>query len=91
VADRYAVRFRVAHVFERRLFALGYLAVVVITSLLYAHPVGRYAWAAVQASLVYLLFVYATHQRLRPWCPRCGNGGQEWTVPTTPSPVSTHH
>ena len=87
---RYAVRFRVAHLFERKLYALAYLTLVFGSSLLYGHPVGRYGWATVQASLVYLLLVYVTHQRLQPWCPYCRNGGDERTVPTTPTPVSSH-
>jgi hypothetical protein len=89
VADRYAVRFRVAHLFESRLFALCYLGAVAGSSFLYSHPVGRYGWAVAQASLVYLLLVYVTHQRLQPWCPHCKNGGEEQTAPTTPSPVFT--
>ncbi|MDT4989025.1 MAG: hypothetical protein QOI74_3119 [Micromonosporaceae bacterium] len=89
VAGRYAVRFRVAHLFERKLFALCYLTTVVGSALLYFHPIARYGWAAVQASLIYLLLVYVTHQRLQPWCPHCRNGGQEQTTPTTPSPVTT--
>jgi hypothetical protein len=88
-AARYARRFKVAHLFEHRLFALGYLAGIVGTSLLYGDPVGRYAWAAAQLSLVYLLMVYVTHQRLRPWCPHCRNGGEERATPVTPSPVSS--
>jgi hypothetical protein len=89
VASRYAVRFRIAHLFERRLFAVCYLGAVVGSSFLYAHPVGRYAWAVTQASLVYLLQVYVTHQRLQPWCPYCKQGGDERTVPNTPTPIST--
>jgi hypothetical protein len=89
-AVRYGLRFLVAHMFERRAFAFGYLAVVVGSSFLYGHPVGRYGWAAVEASLVYLLFVYVTHQRLQPWCPYCGNGGEELAAPVTPTPVSSH-
>jgi hypothetical protein len=90
VAHRYALRFRVAHLFESKLFALCYLAALVGSSLLASHPVGRYGWAVAEASLVYLLLVYVTHQRLQPWCPHCKNGGEEQTTPTTPSPVSTH-
>jgi hypothetical protein len=89
VAGRYALRFRIAHLFERKLFAVCYLAAVVGSAFLATHPVGRYGWAVAEASLIYLLFAYVTHQRLRPWCPHCANGGQEQTVPTTPSPVST--
>ncbi len=89
VASRYGLRFRVAHLFERRLFALGYLVALSVSSLLYSDPVGRYAWAAALASLVYLLLVYVTHQRLQPWCPRCRNGGEEHTAPTVPDPLSS--
>jgi hypothetical protein len=89
VAGRYAVRFRVAHLFERKLFAVCYLGTVAGSSLLAAHPVGRYGWAAVEASLVYLLLAYVTHQRLQPWCPHCRNGGEELMAPTTPTPVTT--
>jgi hypothetical protein len=89
VAHRYAWRFRVAHLFENRVLAVGYLGVVLGSSLLYTHPVGRYAWAAVQATLVYLLLVYMTHQRLQPWCPRCRDGGEELAAPTAPSPVTS--
>ena len=90
VAARYAVRFRIAHLFESKLFALCYLAGLVGSSFLYSHPVGRYGWALAQGSLVYLLLVYVTHQRLQPWCPHCRNGGEEQAAPTTPSPVTTH-
>ncbi|HKT05034.1 MAG TPA: hypothetical protein VJT31_36425 [Rugosimonospora sp.] len=89
VAARYGLRFRAAHLFERKLLALGYLATVVGSAILSANPAGRYAWALSQASLVYLLLVYVTHQRLQPWCPYCGNGGEENTTPSTPSPLST--
>jgi hypothetical protein len=89
VASRYSVRFRVAHAFARKLFAFCYLAAVLGSSFLYSHPVGRYGWAVAEASLGYLVLVYVTHQRLQPWCPYCKNGGEERTVPTTPSPVFT--
>lgn len=89
VASRYAARFRVAHLFESKLSALLYLAVLVGLSTLYTDPVGRYGWAAAQASLVYLLLAYVAHQRLQPWCPRCRNGGEEQTAPAVPTPVST--
>lgn len=88
-AARYARRFTVAHLFENRLLAVGYLAGIVGTSLLSSDPVGRYVWATAEASLVYLLVVYVTHQRLQPWCPRCGHGGEERSAPVTPSPVSS--
>ena len=46
MAVRYARRLRVAHLFERKWLVVGYLAAVAACSLLYGHPVGRYAWAA---------------------------------------------
>ena len=61
----------------------------IIAALLSTHPVGRYGWAAVQATLAYLLFVYVTHQRLQPWCPKCRNGGEEVRAPIRPvSPLT---
>ena len=89
VASRYGARFRVAHFFERKVFAGLYLAAVAASSFFGFHPAGKYPWAAVQASLGYLLLVYATHQRLQPWCPFCKNGGEEQSTPTSPAPVST--
>ncbi len=89
VASRYRIRFRVAHLFESRLFAVGYLTVLTGSALLAGDPVGRYVWAAAEASLVYLLLVYVTHQRLQPWCPYCKHGGEEQRAPTSPDPVST--
>jgi hypothetical protein len=90
VAARYTTRFRIAHLFERKLYAGGYLGLVIGSAFLYTHPVGRYGWAAIVASLVYLLQAYVTHQRLQPWCPRCKNGGEEVVAaPTAPTPVST--
>jgi hypothetical protein len=89
VASRYGLRFRVAHLFERKALAIAYLAALVGSAVLGAHPVGRYAWAAAQASLIYLLFVYLTHQRLQPWCPQCRQGGADQIAPTRPNPVSS--
>jgi len=88
VASRYRVRFRVAHLFESKLFALGYLAVVAGSSFFYDNPVGKYPAAVVEASLAYLLFAYVTHQRLQPWCPHCKHGGEEQITPVTPTPVT---
>jgi hypothetical protein len=89
VAARYTTRFRVAHLFERKLLAVGYLGAVLASGALSTHSLGRYAWAVAQASLVYLLVAYVTHQRLQPWCPQCKQGGEEMTAPTRPTPVST--
>ena len=88
VAARYRVRFRVAHLFEHRPLAVGYLGAVLATALLAEHPVGRYVWAASQASLGYLLFVYVAHRRFQPWCPRCRTGGSDLVASTPPKPVS---
>ena len=88
-AGRYGRRFRVAHLFQTRFFAACYLAVVAGSFVLYSDPVGRFGTALVESSLVYLLFVYVTHQRLQPWCPYCRHGGgDDETTPVTPDPVS---
>lgn len=89
VASRYSLRFRVAHLFESKLLAGLYLAVVLASALLSTHPIGRYGWAAVQATLAYLLFVYVTHQRLQPWCPQCRNGGSEIHAPAEPVTINS--
>ena len=89
VAERYRMRFRVAHLFEHKPLVIGYLGAVLMTALLAGHPIGRYAWAAAQASLVYLLFVYVTHRRLQPWCPGCRQGGSDLIAPVRPNPVSS--
>jgi hypothetical protein len=89
VAARYRLRFRIAHLAERKPIAFGYLALVAVASFVYPHPIGRFAAAAAQASLAYLLVVYATHQRLQPWCPGCENGGEESLAPVIPLPVSS--
>jgi hypothetical protein len=91
VAARYRLRFRVAHLFEHRPLAIGYLGAVLATALLADHPIGRYAWATAQGSLVYLLFVYVTHRRLQPWCPGCRQGGTDVVAPAPPNPVSSGH
>ncbi|MFG1607317.1 hypothetical protein [Actinoplanes sp. NPDC049265] len=89
VAGRYRLRFRVAHLFERKAFVALYLLVVAGSALLSTHPVGRYGWAAVQATMAYLLFVYVTHQRLQPWCPKCRNGGEETRAPIQPVSINS--
>ncbi len=85
VAGRYAVRFRVAHLFESRLFALCYLGALVGSSLLYSHPVGRYGWAVAEA---------LARRRLR--CPRVsdrpsrmGGAGREAPPPEHPGSGSS--
>jgi hypothetical protein len=90
VASKYGFRFRIAHLFERKLYAFGYLGLVVGSGVFSTHPIAKYGWAAVQASLVYLLLVYITHQRLQPWCPMCKHGGEEISAPTRPTPVSSN-
>ena len=89
VASRYGLRFRVAHLFERKAPAIAYLTALLGSAVLSVHPVGRYAWAAAQASLIYLLFVYVTHQRMQPWCPQCRQGGSHQVTPARPNPVSS--
>ncbi len=74
-AARYRRRFATTHAgSDLKLVAL-YLAVLVASNLLLTIPHGRWVWAAIQASMMYLITSYATHRRLQPWCPWCSDGG----------------
>ena len=74
-AARYRRRFAVTHAgSDLRLVAL-YLAVLLGSTMLLSVPHGRWAWAAIQTSIIYLILACSTHSRLQPWCPWCSNGG----------------
>lgn len=87
-------RFVVTHLgSDRRALAAYLLALVVSNVLLLPGPgtaqtVGRFGWAAVQVTLIYLVVCYTTHRRLQPWCPECqgrGPGDEERLSDPTPS------
>jgi hypothetical protein len=50
-----------------------------------------FVFAAVNASLLYLLYAYEVHQKLQPWCPKCGEGGEEVSVPPRKIPLGSSH
>ena len=74
-AARYRRRFALTHAgTDLRLVAL-YLLVLLGSNMLLMVPHGRWAWAAIQTSMIYLILAYSTHRRLQPWCPWCSDGG----------------
>jgi hypothetical protein len=80
-ADRKAARFWVAHNGSEMRYVAPYLAVVLGSSFAYDY-IGKWVWAAIQATLVYLVLAQVTHRRLQPWCPWCRGGGDD--VPELP-------
>jgi hypothetical protein len=71
----------VTHLGSDRRVVAGYLLMLVFANVLLlpgpgmAQTLGRYAWAGVQATLIYLVVCHNTHRRLQPWCPECEGGG----------------
>jgi hypothetical protein len=74
-ASHYRMRFALAHAGSRPWVVVGYLAVLLGSSYFLVVPHGRWIWAAVQASMVYLISAHSTHRRLQPWCPWCSDSG----------------
>jgi len=90
-AERYAARFRVAHLGSERRYVLGYLVVLLGANFIPGRA-GLLIWSLVELSMVYLILAYSTHRKLQPWCPQCqGGGGQERERPDVPSPDPEHH
>ena len=88
LAARYKYRFLLAHAGGKPRFFVPYL-IVLIGSSFEMDVIGRYAWAAIQLTMIYLILAQATHRRLQPWCPQCQGGGGGEDVPETP-PVLPH-
>ncbi|MGN6607883.1 MAG: hypothetical protein ACTHMS_12850 [Jatrophihabitans sp.] len=80
-AERKKWRFWLAHNGSEMRFVGPYLAVVLGSSFAYDY-IGKWVWAAIQASLIYLVLAQVTHRRLQPWCPWCRSGGDG--VPESP-------
>ena len=72
-AQKLRRRFWMAHTGAEPRFLLPYMAVLVGANFA-TTQVGRYGWAAVQLSMIWLLLSYATHRKLQPWCPWCSDG-----------------
>jgi hypothetical protein len=94
VAARQFRRFAVTHLGADARAVVGYLVVLLGSSVLLAEPgllpgaSGEYVWAAVQSTMVYLVLCYSAHRRLQPWCPWCsGDGGGEHRDTDTPRPA----
>jgi hypothetical protein len=87
-AQRYGRRFRVAHLGTNMRVVVLYLGILLGSNWLLTVPYGRFAWAAIQSSMIYLITAHATHRRLQPWCPACsgGGGGEEPFVPEPERP-----
>jgi hypothetical protein len=79
--ERHKWRFWVAHDGSEMRFVVPYLAVVFGSSFVVDY-IGKWTWAAIQATLVYLVLAQVTHRRLQPWCPWCRSGGD--SVPESP-------
>lgn len=81
VATRYRRRFALTHLGSNMRVVAAYLVVLIGSNfvLLDAHllpaTMGRYVWAAIQATMIYLVLSYSTHRKLQPWCGICNGGG----------------
>jgi hypothetical protein len=89
VAAAYRYRFATAHANRRTI--VSYLVVLIGANVLLVaggQP-GRYLWALIQLSMVYLVLAYSSHRRFQPWCPQCrndGGGGDSWIDAPEPTP-----
>ena len=75
LAQRHARKFATAHAGSNLKIAVPYLVVLLGSNLLLALPFGRWPWAVIQASMIYLISAHAAHRKLQPWCPWCSDGG----------------
>jgi hypothetical protein len=76
-AARFKTRLRLAHQASNPYYLVPYLVVLIGSNFLTSQP-GRYLWAAVQATMIYLILSNTTHRKLQPWCSWCsGDGGGE--------------
>lgn len=93
-AARCGRRFALAHLGSDRRFVVGYLVVligsnfVLLDTTALPASAGRWLWAAIQSTMIYLILAYSTHRKLQPWCPQCRDGGGGTDV-DAPEPVPT--
>lgn len=73
-ASKYHRRFWAVHAGSNPWILGPYLVALVGTNFLMS-PLGRIAWAVMQASMVFLILSHTTHRRLQPWCGWCSGGG----------------
>jgi hypothetical protein len=95
-AQRFRRRLALAHLGTARRALIAYVLVIVAFDLLLVLApaellsLASYAWAGVQSTLIYLVLSHATHRRLQPWCPRCGEeGGGSGADTPDPLPVDS--
>jgi hypothetical protein len=88
LANRYRFRFRLAHLGGEPRFFIPYL-IVLIGASFEMNVIGRWPWAAIQLTMIYLIMAQSTHRRLQPWCPECQGGGGGVDELETP-PVLPH-
>ena len=95
LAVRYKHRFAVAHLAQNRALTVAYLLALLASNFVLLNPsvlpdpLGRYVWALVQTTMIYLILASATHRKLQPWCPQCKGGGGEKEDVDAPEPVPT--
>lgn len=98
VAARYRRRLAVAHIGSDLRITAAYLIVLIASSpvllntKLLPTPMAQLVWAAIQASMIYLVLSYRTHRKLQPWCPQCrgGDGGHDHVDAPEPVPTGSH-
>jgi hypothetical protein len=88
-ASRFKRRFWMAHNLSDAKFMVPYLVVLICSNFATSTTIGRWAWALIQLSMVYLVLSYSTHRKLQPWCPWCSGGGGGEHVEDLP-PVLPH-
>ncbi|MGX7679328.1 hypothetical protein ACSMXN_10565 [Jatrophihabitans sp. DSM 45814] len=75
MAQRYQRRFYTAHAGTNLKLVVPYLIVLLGSNYLLTLSGGRWLWALVQGSMIYLIASHSTHRKLQPWCPWCSDGG----------------
>jgi hypothetical protein len=74
-AHRHRRKFATAHAGTNAKIVVPYLIVLLGSNFLLTVPGGRWPWAVVQASMIYLISAHSMHRKLQPWCPWCSEGG----------------
>jgi hypothetical protein len=74
-AVRYRRRFALTHAGTNPRVVVPYLLVLLGSNALLVWPAGRWIWAPVQLSMIYLVLAQSTHGKYQPWCPGCASDG----------------
>jgi high-affinity Fe2+/Pb2+ permease len=73
--QRYRRRFAVTHAASNPKILIPYLIILLGSNALLMVSGGRWVWAAVQSTMIYLVVAHASHRKLQPWCRWCSDGG----------------